>query len=383
MNNVRGSLLRLFLLLCVPFLLVAGADYGYELKLSKRSVFVKEPVLLTFRVWQTDPKQVIFFEFAPKEERWMRVRLLRETRDESIRGRSVTFRYLIVPEKEGEIPLRFSFVVKRTTETRLQYNNTGEPVKAKAIDTTDTREVIPPEILQVRPLPKAVPLVGDYRLDISVDKRETAAYSPLYLTIRLRGVGAMPERIDFEPAIEHVRTFADDPKIVTRYETDGIHYDATFSYALLGFNDFLIPSVTMEAFSYRRNELYRLESKAIPISVKTADAAALVESGMHPESVYETIETVKRWGIYLFIFGCGYLSAVLVGRLRGRVTRKSLPERFKKEVRSARSAKTLLELLVRTDPLRYAVWIDDLEKAVYRGRSVDLAAIRKAVLKAA
>lgn len=379
MKNVRGSLLHLLLLLLLPFTLVAGEDYDYELKLGKRSLFVKEPVSLTFRVWRTDPGRILFFEFAPEADRRLEVRLLRERRGEYRGMPSVTFRYLIVPKEAGEIPLRFRFVVKRTSETRLCYNNTGEPVKAKAIDTTDTMEAVPPEILKVAPLPRPVPLVGDYRLEVSVDKRETAAYSPVYLTVRLWGVGAMPEKVDFTPAIENVRVFADEPKIDIRYTDDGIHYEGTFSYALLSDHSFVIPPIALEAFSYTKKRLYRLESEKRAVDVTPVSVGTLVDDETRPESVYETLETLKRWGVYTLIFLCGYLSALLVGRLR--TTGKSVSKRglFVREVKAARDAKNLLNLLVRTDPTRYAVWIDALEKAVYRGEAVDLGKIKREI----
>ncbi len=359
-----------------------GGDFEYELNLSKRAVFVKEPVLLTFKVRQTDPKQIIFFEFAPLNDKRLEIKLLQEERDENRQGNAVTFRYLLFAKEAGEIPVYYRFIVKRTSETRLRYNNTGEPVKAKAIDTTDTVETLPPTTLHVEPLPKAVPLMGDFKLDVTVDKKETQAFSPIYLTIRLRGVGALPEPLNLLPKIENVRLFADEPSIHTRYETDGVHYDATFSYALLGSSDFLIPLVKIEGFSYHRGELYSLESKPIHITVKPMETAALVDRKNSPESVYETIETLKRWGIYTLIFLCGYLSALLVARLRGLTKRATMEDRFRKEVKSAKDAKTLLRLLVRTDPTRYAPWIDDLEKAVYRGGSANIDAIKKAVMRA-
>ncbi|WP_456449455.1 hypothetical protein [Hydrogenimonas sp.] len=381
MKNVRGSLLHLLFLLFLPLILTAREDYDYELKLGKRSLFIEEPVPLTFRVWRTDPGRILFFEFAPEADRRLEVKLLRERRGEYRGMPSVTFRYLIFPKEAGEIPLRFRFVVKRTSETRLRYNNTGEPVKAKAIDTTDTMEAVPPETLKVAPLPRPVPLVGDYRLEVSVDKRETAAYSPVYLTVRLRGVGAMPEKVDFTPAIENVRVFADEPKIDIRYADDGIHYEGRFSYALLSDHSFVIPPIVLEAFSYTKKRLYRLESEKVAIDVAPVSVETLVDDETRPESVYETLETLKRWGVYTLIFLCGYLSALLVGRLRRTKTSVSRERRFEREVRTARDAKTLLNLLVRTDPWRYLVSIEALERAIYRDDTVDLAKVKKEVLK--
>ena len=163
------------LFLILPLLLFAKADFKYELHLNKHTAFVNEPILLTFKVWQTNPEKIMFFEFAPVEDK-LAFKL------KPLRQKNNTFEYLIFPKKPGETLLNLFFLVKRTSEERLATNNTGEPVKAKAIDTTDTREVIKPLKLNIKPLPKKVSLTGDYELKVSIDKNQTEVQSPIYLS---------------------------------------------------------------------------------------------------------------------------------------------------------------------------------------------------------
>ncbi|WP_456452075.1 hypothetical protein [Hydrogenimonas sp.] len=381
MKSVLGRVLTLILLFFAAAL-HAGVDYDYELRLNKAKAYVGESVVLSMKVWQTDPASILFFEFAPQKSDAYSVRLLEERTEESVAGTTATFRYLLFPKRPGEVRVNFRFVVKRTTEARLRHNNTGEPVKAKAIDTTDTAEPLPARTLRVLVLPKEVALVGDYRLEAKLDHTSTRALSPVYLTLRLRGVGGEPPAgLDPLPKMEGVKVFADEPVVKVRYDEEGVHYDATFSYALLAEKDFLVPPVALEAFSCTRGELYTLKTRPMKVAVAPAELSTLVDKETRPESIYEIVESLKRWGLYLFIFACGFVSALLVERLRKRIHRKRGNDAFKKEVKHAKEAKALLKLLVRTDPHRYAPFIDDLENAVYKGEKVDVARMKKEVLR--
>ena len=379
MKSVLGRVWTLIFLFFAA-VLHAGVDYDYELGLSRAEAYVSEPVVLSMKVWQTDPASILFFEFAPQKSDAYTVRLLEERTEESVAGTTATFKYLLFPKRPGEVRVDFRFVVKRTTEARLQHNNTGEPVKARAIDTTDSAEPLPARTLRVLALPKKVALVGDYRLEATLDHTSSRALSPVYLTLRLRGVGGEPPKeLDPLPKMEEVKVFADEPVVKVRYDEEGVHYDATFSYALLAEKDFLVPPVALEAFSYTRGALYTLKTRPMKVTVATAPKSALLDKKTQPKSVYETIESLKRWGLYLFIFACGFVTALLFEKVRRFARRKGGDDTLKKEIRRAKDAKTLLEILVRTDPVRYAAAIDDLERAVYRGERIDLKAIKKMV----
>jgi hypothetical protein len=202
----------------------------------------------------------------------------------------------------------------------------------------------------------------------------------VYLTLKIEGVGGEPpEKLDVEPKIPGVRVFADEPVVKVHYDDSGAHYEATFAYALMAEGDFTVPPVRIAAFSYTQKRLYELATKPMRVTVAPVPASTLVDKETSPESVYETIESLKRWALDLFIFACGFVSALLFVRVRKMWAARSGGDAFRKEVRRARDAKTLLNLLIRTDPLRYAAFIDDLEGAVYKGRKVNLSQIKKGV----
>jgi hypothetical protein len=145
--------------------------------------------------------------------------------------------------------------------------------------------------------------------------------------------------------------------------------------------DFTVPPVRIAAVSYTKKRLYELATRPMRVTVVPVPASTLVDKETNPESVYETIASLKRWGLDLFIFACGFVSALLFVRVRKMWAARGGGDAFRKEVRRAGDAKTLLNLLIRTDPRRYAAFIDELEASVYRGAPCKIERIRKEVLR--
>ena len=367
----------------LPLLLFAEADFKYELQVNKNTAFVNEPILLTFKVWQKNlKKKLIFFEFTPIENRLVYIsKMLKEDVIKEA-GRQINiFQYLIFPKKAGKIVINFDFWIKTISKERLSDSNMGDFMRTKAIETIDKKIEVKPLNLDIKPLPKKVSLVGDYELKVSIDKNQTEVQSPIYLTLILKGVGVLPKNINLKPDVENVRVFDDEPKVSIQYEKDGVHYEGEFSYALLSEKDFKIPEIKIEGFSYTKNRVYQLKSSPLSISVKEPKLNSLIDERDNPKSIYESFSNIREWFVYILIFASGYISAILVSSIRKFGYKRKEGNNFKKEVKSAKDAKTLLKLLLKEDSLRCRVWIGKLEIEVYQGGKSNLKEIKKEILK--
>jgi len=371
------------LFLVLPLLLFAKEDFKYELQVNKHTVFVNEPILLTFKVWsKVSKKKLIFFEFTPIENRLVYVsKMLKEDviKDQDMQINS--FKYLIFPKKAGNLSLDFDFWIKTISKERLTESNMGDFMRTKAIETIDKKIELKPLNLDIKPLPKKVSFVGDYELKVSLDRNQTEVQSPVYLTLILKGVGSLPKNINLKPDIEDVRVFDDEPKVSIHYDKDGVHYEGKFSYALLSEKDFKIPAIEIEGFSYTKNRIYQLKSSPFSISVKPVNLKSLIDERDNPKSIYESFSNIREWLVYILIFASGYISAILVSSIGKFRIKREDGNSFKKDVKSAKDAKTLLKLLLREDSLRYRVWIEKLESEVYQGERLNLREIKKEILK--
>ncbi|NPA29795.1 MAG: protein BatD [Epsilonproteobacteria bacterium] len=377
MRRVPGRVWLFWLALGVRLF---SADFQYTLTLQKQSAYVHEPVLVTLDVWQTDAKGIVYFDFDLLKNPAYRAHFLYKKRVRGAEGKRVRFAYLLFAERAGEVAVSGRLVLKRTTESRLRHNNTGEPVKAKAIDTTDTAYRLPPAHLTVRALPADVPLVGEFSMAVLSGAKSVTAGEPIYVTIRVQGVGYVKKRWRPNLKIDGVRLFADTPRISRRYTREGLRYEARFSYALLAKRPFKVPALRTQAFSYRRRALYTLQTPPVPIGV-TRPKGEPVDPYTKPASIYEQIARLQRLALYGVIFLGGYLTALLVGRWRRLERPAKEPETLEREIAEAKGAKELLYLLARNDPRRFAEVICKLERGVYRKERVEFNALKKEALR--
>ncbi|BDY13818.1 hypothetical protein HCR_21300 [Hydrogenimonas cancrithermarum] len=350
------------------------------MRLSTESATVKEPFLFTFSIEQLDRSKVMFFDIRPHQKGFFFKRLDKNV-DDTFHHRKALFTYLVYALQPYDGPLRFDLTVKQTNDKRIELSTTGGRYNVKDIETTDLHETLSTPILHITSIPKQVPLVGEFHMRVSVDKSSVSARTPVYLKIHLEGIGAMPEPFDFTPKIEGAEIFTDDPHVTLRYSKDGVHYEATYLYALLSDRSFTVPAYRLQAWSYKKRKFYSLESTPLSVQVKTVPIRQLVDERNMPQSVFDMFEDTKEWLIYLLVFMSGYLSALLITKLRGRRRLSGASDIFAKEVRQAKDARALLTLLLHKDAQTYASFITDLEKAVYRGENIPFKQIKKEILR--
>ncbi len=361
--------------------LSAADDYTWHMEVSKTEAYVKEPIVLTFSVEQTDRSQVMFFDFKPLEEgKWRAIRLDKKI-DDAYHHRKAVFTYLLFPLKSGELRLRFDLLVKRTNDEAIAQSTTGGRYNVRDVKTWDRHDAIASRVFHIDPLPGKFDLVGDFRLKERIDRHETEAFHPIYLTIELQGIGYPPREDPLPIHIDGVEIFADKPQVLLRYDKRGAHYRGVWTYALVADHDFTIPALRLKAFSPRTRKGYTLHADARRIRVIRPVRKELVDRVSKPESAWESVEALKRWGIDLLIFLSGFFTAWLTGRVRGLWKGRKEEDAFIKALKEAKDAKALLNLLVRTDPKRYGPWIEELEAAVYRGQRIDLKRIKKEVTR--
>jgi hypothetical protein len=370
------------LLLMLAAAVFAAQDYRFALKLSTQRLYEQAPLIVTFDVEQTDHSSVMFFDFNIKEEGRFKVYRLDKTVEQSSHHDKERYTYLVFPLKAGKQALHFDLLVMRANDDILTSSYTGGRYNVKKVDTTDTHESIPSETVDVLPQPPGTVMSGNFKVSQKVDKTQTQAERPVYLTRHVSGTGYLPDMglLSKKPKIEGVRVFMDKPVIRQKQSPQGIEYDAVFRYALLSSKPFTIPSVSLKGFDPKTQKSYTTAAKGIAIGVSSVTPQNLVDRTDEPKPIVSPAETFRGFGTGLLIFAGGYLSALLVGRLGGFRRKRRPAGAWEHAVKGAADAKALLRLLIARDAAKYAEWIDVLEHAVYAGKPADLNRIKKAVI---
>ncbi|WP_353662237.1 hypothetical protein [Hydrogenimonas sp. SS33] len=303
-----------------------GADFRYSLTLDRHEAWVKAPIVLHFNVEQTDASKVMFFDFKPLEEGSFKAIRLDKKVDNAYHHRKAQFTYLLFGLKPGTVTLKFDLLVRRTNEATIAQSTTGGRYNVKDVETQDRHEPIPPETLRLKPLPAPVDLVGDFTLQSRVSAQTTRAGRPVYLTIRLKGVGYPPRKRLIRVEVPGVDMFEDTPKVSLRYGPKGALYDATYTYAIKADRDFLLPSLRLKAFSPAGGKLYELKSDEIAVQVLAPEKP---RKAPPPEPKKERSPATEWWPqvksilFYGALFLIGYISGTLWLKIRMDVTRKT------------------------------------------------------------
>lgn len=157
MKNSLGSMI----LLCLSIFVVNAEDFTHTFHVDKQNTYVKEAVIMTLDLTQTNKDKILFFQFTIKKSPDYEFHRLNVKETDEHHTAQVHYEYLIYPLRSGEIQLHFNLIQKATTEENLAYSFSGDRDNVKGLTTVDTQIDLPPLTLKVNALPEGTSLNAD------------------------------------------------------------------------------------------------------------------------------------------------------------------------------------------------------------------------------
>ncbi len=378
MKKNRGNLL--WILLFVVHMPLFGAEgFSWQMKVSTRTPYIKEAVIVTMDARQEEKKGVIRFEFHPQKSSAYEILFLGE---EDLRGADdlthVRFKYALFPLHEGNLSVDFHFVAKRASKEELKEVAIGARNVLRVVKTTDTPVDLNPLLLRARKVPQGTALIGDYTLSCDAPAKEVAPFSQVNLTCMLKGYGYPPGLKTILPGIEGVESFAEVEKF-----DDKLFHKRTYRYALLAEKSFTIPKISIKAFDPAKEKPYILESPAQEISVMHAEPKEILDSR---DSLPKEVDFAKyrSWLYGVLLFLAGFLSAKLLPDFTN-FTKKfagshlAAENRFLQKVEKTDDMRLLMKYLLLEDRELFAKEIASLEEALYQKRNLSLKSLKSQI----
>ena len=342
MKKNPGKTIMLALLLWSSQLLASHlADF--TLTSNKQSVYVKEPVEITFTATQTDRTNNMFFFLEPQKNDGYEIKLLRkDIVNQSAHHNTTTFRYILFPLKSGKIDVAFRFTVKTASDRGVAHAYVEDHDDSVGIHMDATQIAVAPLSLAVKGLKEPVDLVGDFTLKHMIDHTETDAYDTVNLTYTLTGIGYKNTLRHLLRPIEDVTIFSDRDDTHLKLTPQGFRQQQVYTYALSAQKDYTIPALTLRAFSPKKRKYYTLTAPAYVIKVHPVDTQKLLDKTVSPAPKKIDFAAIIRWMTYFLIFGAGLITARLLPR---KLVFKRKKKRFE-DIKAAKDPKTLILLLV-------------------------------------
>lgn len=380
MKNTLGKAIFLFIFFNTS--LVANTDLAtYQLTTNKKSIHIKEPLLITFRAKQKNHTDNMFFSFNIRKSPDYEVKLLhKDIEDNGYHNSTATFEYILFPLKEKILHVNFNFVIRTASDKAVKQSYVDDHDDSIAISTIDTKVPVKALIIKVKKLLHHVDLVGDFRLSSNIDTTTIDQYGVVNLHYTLTGTGYKEAQFNlFNKKIKNVTIFSKIKDNISKLTEEGYIINSEYIYAFTSKDNFTIPALALEVYSPTKNRYYTLHTKKYTIKVKNIDAATLIDETNEPKANnFVNLEAVKGFFIYTLLFLSGFLAA--------KLSEKSFTKRRKKEefkdIKNTKSAKELLTLLIMHYQDRgLDEYVFKIEESLNNKQPLNLEKIKKEILK--
>ncbi len=370
---------RALILLCLSILVVNAEDFTHTFHVDKQNPYLKEAVIMTLDLTQTNRDKVLFFHFAlQKSPDYEFHRLHAKESGENIAAQ-VHYEYLIYPLRAGKIQLHFDLIQKATTEENLAYSFSGDRDNVKGLTTVNTRINLPPLALKVKALPKGTSLVGNFSLTHSIKTNKAKAYEPLPFQVTIKGSGYPPLLNDLLPENNHFTLFKEKPIVNAVNSSQGTISTVIYPMALSHSKSFDLEPIVLKAFNPKTKKSYKLKVPKQHFNISKVDVKSLVDKIDSPKplqsdwSWFTTILTSLLG--YLVVFGAGFLTAITLKWKRKSSAQTSHP--LKEKIEACQDEKALLQLLMATDSKAFRSSIEKLEKGLYGNGKINFNKVKQ------
>lgn len=367
------KVITLFILL---FTLVYANDIAYSFHLNNHTPYQNEAILLDVNITQEEHSRVMLFKFNPKKSEAYTFHQISFKENDKYHHLKHQYRYLIYPKEVGRCSLEFEMIKSLTDDDKVAYAISGDRDNVKGLVKKDIHIQLEPLTLEVKALPKGTDIVGDFRLNYTLDKSSTDAYDPVHLHVVLTGKGSLSPLL-LIPKSAQYHLFTQAPKVKSVHTFKGTQTDMVWDYAISAKEDFRLPEVLLKGFNPQTQKRYDLKIPAQTIEVKKVDATTLIDSEDNPAATRE-YDWSWLWMLfsYLMVFVAGYLMPKNLFK-RKMISEKSKEELLKEKIVNAKTHKELLKLLLSENRLAYREAIAHLERVVYNKKRISLDKIKK------
>ena len=363
------------ILFIVSFALLQAEDFSYKFHLDNIHPYVKEAVILTLDVNQTNHDIVLLFDFDIKQSDAYSFQRIGIEEIDAYHATQIRYTYLLYPLHSGDIIIDFTLTQKSTTDDSVAYSFSGDRDNIKGLVTKDTKIVLSSQILDVKPLPEGTLLVGDFTLDYTINKHKAKAYEALPFEVTIKGNGYPPMLHTIIPQDVNFTVFTEQPNIKNIADAKGSHSTVIYPMALSHGENFTLPKIALKAFNPKTQTTYTLSVPSQSFEIETVNKDTLIDKVDSPNMLTSDWSWVKTFLGYLVVFAAGYLTALSL-KWQKKPKQKATHPLIKK-IQDSKNTKMLLQLLMAHDTQRFSTLIEKLEDSLYGDGKISLKKVKE------
>ncbi len=333
-----------------------NSDFILIIEPSKKDLYVGEEFEISLLVKQRLDIEVLDSDFTPPNMQGFWIK----SETEPIRYKEDNYAitklvYKVAAQREGALKIK-------KAKMRIATRSRAQDSWGSWIPNLKWRSYFSNEIdIQVKALPQNVKIIGDFKIEVSVDKRKLNPNEAVNVNIKVVGNGNLEDIKSFKSQISGVSVFEEDIKIK----------GSTLSQkmAFISDRDFTIPPFSIKYFDIKTQEIKTITTKAIDIDVIDEKKVEELVVKKDKETAIATSSNNKEISIIvaIIIFLVGLLSGA------GLMLLKPFKKSKKTEKLNIKDEKALLmKFLPYKDDKEVQEMIDIMEGNLYSDKKVDL-----------
>jgi len=368
-----GSILKIWSILALTTLF--AEDFNHTFKLSKNDPYVKEAVILTLDILQTNPDVVLLFNFNLKKSDDYFFQRLDAKETDTHHSAKVHYTYLVYPLRDGAVDIEFELLKRVTNDESVAYSFSGDRDNVKTLETKDTPILLKPLRLNVQALPKGTVLVGDFKLSSEFKKHKASAYEALPFKVTIEGEGYPPLLDRLIPKSTLFTLFKEQAIEKTVHSKEGTDSSVLYPMALLALKSFDFDAIEIEAFNPQNRRAYTLTIPKQHFEIVEEDITALVDKNDNPAPLKSNWSWLKSFFLYLLVFISGYMTAFILKDKKRKVEKDVNPLYY--QIDSCQDEKELFKLLMSKDSKKFIRIIEELEKYLYKNGKMNFKKLKE------
>lgn len=336
-------------------------NFILELQSNKSRVFVGEPIELTilFKRRSVVPIMDLNFKVENFDNFWTKPI---SGERQYVEGEYTVheLKYMIFPQKAGNIsiePIKLSVATPKA----------GRDVFGYMTQLPKWQSVFSNQLsFEITPLSENLKLIGDFKIEASIDKDVLSPNEPLNLTLKVVGYGNLDDLDDFKLDLPNLTVYED--KAVKNYQLENGKYKGEYikKFAILSDRDFVITPFKLSYFDIDSKTKKDIQTQEFKISVQKKvqnepilESKEQLQNSNTPQQQENKTEIIEKF-IYLII-------GVVIGLIASNYRMKMPDTKFKLR---KNEREILMELMAKVDKSEETKeMIKKLEENIYEGKS--------------
>ena len=282
-------------------------DISFEIFTDKKEAYVSEPVVVTLKLKISKKLDIVDYRFYPPkfENFWVKRFDDKGTRKYLVDSKDYLIKelkYVIFPQKSGKLKIDPAVIKIATPDTTKDLYGVFITVPKWKTAISNSIELL------VKDLPEDVDLVGDFKMEVNVDKNKTLSNKPVNLTIKIYGEGNIENLDEIELDIKDTTIYKDKPKKIEEFINGKLKVTFIQKFSIISDKDYTIPPIKIKYFDTKKKEIKILKSKPIKIDIIGQKEVYEVKTDKKIDKKFNMFDFKKKLEFFLL----GFLSSIVL-----------------------------------------------------------------------